>query len=237
MTLRRPLSRFALTAGLVGGALSVPVVAHAATTSTVTSVLSAANAQLAKETSVHIDVQSSNASSTSTIKVDLGVAKGDEFLVSGKMKVAVLVTPKAAYLSGNKLGLTTVMGLTSAQQQKIGTKWMEMLHGTVPYTNLRKNLTTSVLAQILPKVSGTTLSTTSDKAKDFQLTWNTAAGSSPASKNVLVISSGSTTLPIAQTISTSSGHGTTTYSKWNQSFRVVAPKSSDVVTYKTVFGH
>ncbi|HEY7930871.1 MAG TPA: hypothetical protein VIC81_01245, partial [Acidimicrobiales bacterium] len=182
MTLRRPLTRFALVAGLVSGALSVSVMAGAATTPSVTSVLNAANAQLAKETSVHIDVSSVNASSSSTIKVDLGVAQGDEYLVSGKMKVTVLVTPTAAYLSGNKLGLTTVMGLTSAQQQKIGTKWMAMSHGTVPYENLRKNLTTSVLAQILPKVSGTKLSTISGAGKNFHLTWNTAAGSSPASK-------------------------------------------------------
>ncbi|MDE3044775.1 MAG: hypothetical protein KGJ10_08140 [Acidobacteriota bacterium] len=237
MTLRRPLARFALFAGLVGGVLSTPVLANATTSPTVTSVLSAANAQLAKETSVHIEVQSINKSSTSSIKVDLGTSTGDEFLVSGKMKVSILVTPKAAFLSGNKLGLTTVMGLTSAQQKKIGSKWMEMFKGTVPYTNLEKNLTTAVLTQILPKASGTKLATTSDRAKNFQLSWTTAAGAAPASKNVLVIASGSTTLPISQTITSSTGHGTTTYSKWNQRFSVVSPKSSDVVTYKSVFGH
>lgn len=222
--------------GLLGTLLSAPVAAGASTPTTVTSILKAANAQMLKETSVHIDVVSVNKTTSSTIKVDLGAAKGDEYLTSGKMKVAIVITAKAAYLSGNKLGLTTVMGLTSAQQTKIGTKWMEMLHGTVPYTNLAKNLTTAVFRQMLPQVKGTKLSTSSDKAKDFQLSWTTAAGASPATKDVLLISSGSKKLPISQTITTSNGHGTTTYSRWDQGFSVTAPAAHDTVTYKAVFG-
>ena len=236
MTLSRPFTRFALTTGLLGALLTVPVVAGAANSPSVASIIRAANAQMLTQTSVHIDVVSVNKTTSSTIKVDLGVVKGDEYLKSGKMKVAIVVTSKAAYLSGNKLGLTTIMGLTSSQQTKIGAKWMEMLHGTVPYTNLAKNLTTAVFAQILPQVQGTKLSTSADKAKDFQLSWTTSAGASTATKNVLLISSGSKKLPISQTITTSSGHGTTTYSKWDQGFSLTSPPAHDTVAYKAVFG-
>ena len=236
MTLSRPFAHFALTLGLLGALLSAPIAAGASNLPSVTAILKAANAQMLKETSVHIEVVSVNKTTSSTIKVNLGVTKGAEYLQSNKMKVAIVVTPQAAYLSGNKLGLTTVMGLTSVQQSKIGTKWMKMLHGTSPYTNLAKNLTTAVFSRILPQVKGTKVSTSSDKAKDFQLSWTTAAGAASATKNVLLISSGAKRLPISQTITTSAGHGTTKYSKWGKGFTLTVPRANDTVTYKAVFG-
>ena len=221
----------------MGGIVLAPTMwAGASSAPTATSLINATNAQLLKEKSVHIAVTSVSTTTKSRISVDLGQTKGQEFLVSGTMKVGVVVTPKAAYLSGNAAGLTSVMGLTSAQQGKVGTKWVIMPSGTTPYTNLVKNLTTAALAQILPLAKGTKLSASTDAAKDFRLTWTTSSGSAPKANNVMLISSGKTNLPISQTISTTTGHGLTVYSKWNQDFSVKVPKSSSTVSFKSVFG-
>ena len=236
MTISRPLSRIAATLSVGAVLLGTPALAGASGTPSAASVISATSAQLLKEKSVHIAVTSVSTTTKSSISVDLGLSKGQEFLVSGTMKVAVIVTPKAAYLSGNALGLTTVMGLTSAQQSKMGTKWVIMPKGTTPYTNLAKNLTTAALALILPQSKGTKLSASTDKAKDYRLTWATSSGSAAKATNVLLISSGTRRLPISQTISTTTGHGSTKYSKWNQDFSVKVPKKSKTVSYKSVFG-
>jgi len=42
-------------------------------------------------------------------------------------------------------GLTTIMGLTAAEQKKVGTRSVVMKSGTTPYTSFHSNLTTSVL--------------------------------------------------------------------------------------------
>jgi len=236
MNILRPFSRVLALVVIGGGALVTPTIASASSAPTAATLISATKAQLLKEKSVHISVLSVSSTSKSTVTVDLGRTKGQEFLVSGTMKVGVVVTPKAAYLSGNPTGLTTLMGLTSAQQGKVGNKWVIMKSGTTPYTNLVKNLTTVALAQMLPLAKGTTLGTAKDKAKDYRLTWTSSSSSASKSNNVMLISSGKKSLPVSQTISTSTGHGVTKYSKWNKDFTVKVPKSSATVTFKSVFG-
>jgi len=236
MNILRSFSRILAVVALGGAALVTPTIAGASNAPTAATLISATKAQLLKEKSVHISVLSVSATSRSTVTVDLGRTKGQEFLVSGAMKVGVVVTPKAAYLSGNPAGLTTLMGLTSTQQGKVGNKWVIMTSGTTPYTNLVKNLTTAALAQMLPVAKGTTLSTSNDRAKDYRLTWITTSGSASKSNNVMLISTGKKSLPVSQTISNSTGHGVTKYSKWNKDFTVKVPKSSATVTFKSVFG-
>ena len=237
MNILRPYSRVLILVALGGAALVTPTIASASSAPTAATLISATKAQLLKEKSVHISVVSVSPKNKSTVSVDLGLTKGQEFLVSGAMKVGVVVTPKAAYLSGNAAGLTTVMGLTSAQQGKVGKKWVIMASGTTPYTNLVKNLTTVALGQMLPVAKGTKLTTSSDSAKDFRLTW-TSSSSATATKSssVMLISSGQKRLPISQTISTTTGRGVTKYSNWNKDFTVKVPKSSATVTFKSVFG-
>ncbi|HUY42657.1 MAG TPA: hypothetical protein VMU98_02705 [Acidimicrobiales bacterium] len=237
MNILRPFSRVFAVVAFSGVALVTPTFAGASSAPTAATLISATKAQLLKEKSVHISVVSVSTKSKSTVSVDLGLTKGQEFLVSGAMKVGVLVTPKAAYLSGNAAGLTKVMGLTSAEQGKVGQKWVEMSSGTTPYTNLVKNLTTVALEQMLPVAKGTKLSTSSDKAKDYRLAWTTSStATATTSNNVMLISSGKKSLPVSQTISTLTGHGVTTYSNWNKDFTVKIPKSSATVTFKSVFG-
>jgi hypothetical protein len=51
---------------------------------------------------------------------------------------------------------------------------------------------------------------------------------------VMTFSSGASTLPVTEKITSLKGVGITTYSKWGEKVRPVAPTST--VTYKSVFG-
>jgi hypothetical protein len=155
--------RIRLTALALGAsilAVGAPLAVGASTkVPTTASVLSAAKASMLKEGGVHVVVDSKAGVSTSRVVVDIGTSNGMEIITAGKKFVSVIVTPRYAYLRGSLTGLIKIMGLTAVQQKKLGNRSMSMKAGTVPYTNLKANLTTPVFASMLPAVTGTTLST------------------------------------------------------------------------------
>jgi hypothetical protein len=232
----RRIQLLSLALGAAVFATSSPLGAGASSRATVTSVITAAKAAMLKKVSVHVVVSSTSGTKLSTVVVDIGSRGGQETVTSGAKTVTITITPKYAYLSGSATGLTQVMGLTSAQQMKIGFKAMAMKSGTPQYTNLKSNLTTPVFASMLPVVKGTSLMTIgSGSSKQYVLSWKTAATStSTATSTVMTFSSGALTLPVTEKITSPKGVGITTYSKWGERVIPVVPTST--VTYKSVFG-
>jgi hypothetical protein len=235
MTIRRSLQLSALAliaTSLVGG---ISLTAQASTKPTVTSVIAAAKASLAKESGVHIAVSTDDDKVLSTVVADIGTSSGFETYKKGKETFTISVTPKFAFLSGSTSGLTALMGLTSAEAKKVGTKSIEMKKGSDQYTTFKTNLTAGAFSQLLPTVKGTTLLSARDKATNgYQLSWTTAATStSPKTMSLLVISSGSATVPLKETVSTSEGDSHTIFTKWDHSFVVKIPSST--IAYSKVF--
>jgi hypothetical protein len=236
-----PRRRFQLISLALGATVVLAVAPIAAQASvnnpTTKTVLKATLKAMTKESGVHVYVNSTSGTATSIVTVDIGAAYGQETIRSGKSLVKIIVTPTDAYLSGSATGLTTLMGLTSAEQKKVGTLSVVMKAGTSPYTSFKSNLTTTVLAGILPVAKGTKYKTSSDSKKDYQLTWKTAASSSAAAtKSVLIISSGSKTLPLKEVITGSGGGGTTTFSKWGEHVVEHAPSAANTIPYAKVIG-
>ncbi|HEV7958076.1 MAG TPA: hypothetical protein VGP11_01295, partial [Acidimicrobiales bacterium] len=132
------LSAFAMIATSLAGGLSLA--AQAATTPTVTSIIAAAKASLAKESGVHISVSTDDDKVLSTVVADIGPTSGYETYKKGKETFTISVTPKFAFLSGSQSGLTTLMGLTSAEAKKVGTKSIEMKKGSDQYSTFKTNL-------------------------------------------------------------------------------------------------
>jgi|ERR1700691_257390 hypothetical protein len=227
------LSAFAIIATSLAGGFSLA--AQATTTPTVTSIITAAKASLAKQVGVHISVSTTDDKVVSTVVADIGPTSGFETYKKGKETFTISVTPKYAFLSGSPSGLTTLMGLTSAEAKKVGKKSIEMKKGSDQYSTFKTNLTSAAFSQLLPAVKGTTLLTARDKTTNgYQLTWVTAATStSPKETSVLVISSGSSTVPLKETVTTSSGNSHTTFTDWNQPFTVKVPTST--IAYAKVF--
>jgi hypothetical protein len=234
---RKTLSRlvpFALGSVLL--ATTFPLVAQATVKNpSLSTVISAAQKAMLKQTGVHVVVTSSTGTAKSSVSVDIGTGSGQETITSGTSSVSIVVTPKFAYLSGTKTGLVSIMGLSAAQQKKVGSLWVVMKAGTSPYESFQSNLTTTVLAHILPAAKGTTYATDGTKANNYTLTWSTKKTSTTAAtKSVLTISSGKKTLPIDEVITGSTGAGETVFSKWGEKVTETAPSSSSTITYAKV---
>ena len=234
----RRIQLLALTLGtavLVGG---VPLAAGASSADTTASVLKAAKASMVKQSGVHVVVTSKAGKTSSKVVVDIGLNSGIETITSGDKQVTIIVTPTYAYLSGSKTGLINIMGLTAAQQKKLGSKFLTMKSGTSPYSNLKSNLTTPVFATMLPAAPGTSLTTTtSSNKKVFNLSWVTkATTSSVQTSSVMSFSSGKSTLPFKEVITSKTGSGLTLFTKWGEKVSEKAPAASMQIAYKKVFG-
>lgn len=236
-----PRRRIQLTSLALGTALVLaltPLAAHASVDNpTTTSVLKAAKTAMAKAASVHIYVETKSGTSKTVLVVNIGATYGDETITTGKASVKIIITPTDAYLSGTKTGLTTIMGLSAAEEKKVGTLSIVMKAGSSPYKSFHSNLTSSVLTGILPAAKGTKYKQSTDSAKDYLLTWTAAATStSAATKSVLTISSGSKTLPIKEVITGTTGGGTTKFSKWGEHVVEPVPAVADTIAYSKVIG-
>jgi hypothetical protein len=237
MALSRRIS-LTLSLAVLSGTLAVgPALgAQAASKSpTTTSILAATKSALAKENGVHIVVKTTDDKVKSSVVADIGSTTGTETYASGKEKFTITVTPKDAYLSGSEAGLTKVMGLTAAEQKKVGSDSVIMAKGSSPYTTFKTNLTSGAFSQLLPTAKGTKLLTKRDKTTNgYQITWTTAATSTaPKEVSVMIISSGSKTLPLKESVVTSKGSSHTAFTKWGESVSVTIP--SKTIPYTTVF--
>ena len=134
--------------------------------------------------------------------VDIGAKYGEETIRSGKNIVKIIVTPTDAYLSGSADGLTTLMGLTAAEQKKVGNLTIVMKAGTAPYTSFQvESHDRGPRGHHAGRQGYEVQGEQRRNSKDYQLTWKTAATSTAsATKSVLTISSGSKTLPIKEVI-------------------------------------
>lgn len=226
-----------ISTALVVTPILTGLTAHAATAApTVSSVIAAAKSALAKQTGVHLELASTSGSTKDDVKADFGTKMGAEVIVTGKATATVKVTPTYGYISGNVLGLTSVVGLSSAEAKKVGTRWISIKAGTSQYSAVATGTTISSLTSVLPVTKGTTLTTTTEHGLSVHvLKWTTAATSTTVkAMNTLVIAANGAPLPIQETASASSGSGVTTFSKWDESVHVTSPSASSIITYAAV---
>jgi hypothetical protein len=219
--------------------VETPIAAEATgTDQSAGSVISTTKVAMANESGVHLLLTSKTSSLSTKVVADIGATRGAETITEGSEEVTIRVTPTYAYLSGNAAGLTTLMGLTTQEQKKVGTDVISMKVGTTPYRSLKSSVTIPVLASLLPVVKGTKFSTVViDGRQYFELKWTTKATSSTSSsKSVLTLSEGASVLPLRETDTASSGTSTTTFSKWGERVSVSVPPGSTLIPYSKVLG-
>ena len=185
---------------------------------------------------MHVSVRSHSGTTKSSVEADLGINTGVEYYSTGKEHITITVTPTWAYLSGSPTGLTVLMGLTPTQQKKVGTKSIVMKKGTAPYKAFLRNLTVGSFSNMLPASKGTVFVTTTTNGQSaYELTWKSVATTStPKVKSVLLLSAGKKTLPISETITSSTGGGTTTFTHWGEKVNVTIP--ANLIPYASVLG-
>lgn len=226
-----------LAFAIVALAVAAPIAVQASVKGpSVGSIVRTAKATLAHESGVHVLVTSKISSSSTKVVADVGVTSGEETITKGTDEVTIRVTSTYAYLSGNAAGLTTLMGLSTKEQKKVGTDVISMKAGTTPYKSLASSITIPVLANLLPTIKGTTYSArTVDGQRYYELSWTTKPTSTTSkSKTVLTLSSGPAALPVREVNTSSSGTGTTTFSKWGEYVSVSVPSASQIIPYSKV---
>src|SRR5664280_735609 len=217
--------------------VATPIAAEASVKdATASYVISTAKAAIANESGVHVLVTSKTSSSSSKVVADIGATSGVETITEGSDAATIKVTPTYAYVSGNAAGLISLMGLSAKEQKKVGSDVISMKAGTTPYKSLKSSITIPVLANLLPTVKGTTYSTRSiDGQQYYELSWTTKATSSTSkSKSVLTISEGAVVLPVREVSTSSSGTGTTNFSKWGERISVSVLPTSQIIPYSKV---
>jgi hypothetical protein len=217
-------------------ALSTVASAGVVTTS---SVLSAAKSAIQKHSAVHLEINvTSGSSSAEKVVQDAATSTGIETITEGTASATVKVMPSYAYMSGNSSGLTTILGLTSAQAKKVGKDWVSMKSGASQYSDLEKVVTLSSVSSVFPAAKGTKLSTSVvNGTKVFVLSWTTAATSSaPKISSILTISAVGANLPIKETATASGEKEIITLSKWDEHVSVSAPSAASTITYAKVTG-
>lgn len=221
----------------LGATLSMgvaPLVAQASTKSpSAASVLKAVRAAMTTERGVHIVVRSHSATTRDAVVANLGRTSGEETFTSGAATVSIVVTPTYAYLRGNASGLETLVGLTKSQQKAVGTKSISMKAGTSPYVSFKSNLTVGAFSAFLPTQKDVRLSRGARGA--YVLSWTTkATGTTARTTSVLTVSSGTKPLPQREVVSSSSGSGTTYFSKWGESVTQSRPPVGSLIPYTAV---
>ncbi len=234
----------ALATTLATGALVLAAGAGEAAASgapTPSSVLAAAKAAIAKQGAVHLEVdsKSTTAADNERVVADLGRKSGMESISTGADAVTIVVTPAAGYVSGNPGGLTKIVGLTSAEVKKVGSKWITLKAGSSQYTSLATDIRVTSIQTILPQLKGTTLSVDNSPGAGrlYVLKWTTAASSSnPALSSTLTFPVVGATLPIQEVTTAKGSKETVTLSKWGEHVSVVGPPLSQTIPYSKVSG-
>jgi hypothetical protein len=208
--------------------------AASAAGATTASVLSSARSAIAGQASAHVvfTAHSGNSNTTEKIIADVSSTGGTETVFEGSADVAIRVTPAFAYVSGTSSGLTTLFGMSAASAKRIGRDWESWKSGSSQYRILKNDLTMSSVSALLPKASGTTLTTTRvHGAQMYVLKWTTGATDSvPKLSNTLTISAGGQQLPMTKTSTASGGTSTTTVvSQWGEAVIVRAPPNTSTI--------
>ncbi len=233
-----------LVAMVSGGAVLLSLltaVPSAAAGRTVAQVLSATRAAIAREGTVEVSFRA-HAGSTNrseVIEADVGVAEGSETVTLGPATLTLRVTAQAAYAKGNTSGLTTVLGLTSAQAKTVGSRWVKWARGSQQYATLKPDVTFPSVLDLLPAAKGSMLATgTSAGVPAYLVKWTSAANSSePKLANTLVLTTGDAPLPVE--VSSTGSHDTTIVTRltgWGQPAPVVAPPPGDTIAAAKLSG-
>jgi hypothetical protein len=226
---------------LQGWKLPVPgLTAAQQRTVVATSVLTAADDAMLTEQGVHVVItdQAAGNAAAQRITADMGTAIGTELIEDGSATAAIRVTPKAAYFSGSKAGLTAYLGLAAGAAAKVGARWVAIKSGTSEYQDLAAENTLSALpSNLLPAASQVSqvANTTVDGQKVYILDWSTTpSGSGTPVSARLTLTATPAVLPVSETLTAKGESKTVAFTNWGAVPKVTAPAGS--IPYAQVTG-
>lgn len=239
-TIRGPLDAQQALDSLLQG-WGIPVARHQAGSHSgalETSIVAAAKKVILARGSVHIVITQRPADGTAPterIVADAGTNTESQTLRSGSAFASIRITRSAAYFSGNRSGLTTLIGVSSPVAKRIGRRWVRISAGTTAYNNLaRENLISALPASTLPAPGdpGTLTTQTIAGQQTYILTWQAASASNNTISKRLVLTATAAPLPVSETSRTGGSTQTVRFNDWGEHFTVRDP--SLVVAFTSV---
>ena len=201
-----------------------------------TSVLSAADDSILGQKSVHILITGAAGGATQRIAADIGTGAGVESITGRAGRATIRVTRRAAYFTGDQAGLTAYMGLKATDAARVRSRWVEIKSGSAEYQDLAAEDTMSSLpASILPSASNSVRlrAGTLSGQQVYVLTWKARASDTATTISArLVLTDGSTVLPVTETLTGAGQTKEVTLSHWAERFAVPVPGST--VPYSSV---
>jgi hypothetical protein len=208
-----------------------------------TSLVAAIKKAILAKGSVHAvskGYQTGTEAAVETVGWDIGRTSATVSIAEGKAVVAIRVTPKVAYFSGNDSGLTKIAGLSSTQAKRVGSRWVEMKAGTSQYDGFAvSNTISSLPAAILPASTSSVklASGTFEGERLNVLTWKmTPSGSSVQLTEELVVTATPQPLPVAETTTGGGDTRTDSFTNWGLHFTVPVPSPTSCIPYSRAVG-
>lgn len=229
----------AATAGLGAGLASPPAGASTAHRSAeVRKILHAARAAILSRSAVRVVSVGHNTSThkqTSRTVADAGKHWGRQVLSAGSVKARILVTPKFAFFSGNKTGLTTVFGMPADDLARVGSRWVSISKSEPQYKGFNSTAIEALPDLILPTAKAAS-SVGVRKAHDrghlvHVLVWKTTVHGATVHVTLEVDAKGPA-LPVVETERAGSNEQRSVFSHWNEHVRLRPPKHP--VPYKSL---
>lgn len=208
-------------------------VAHSSGPPSAKTLISEMKSAIAKVTDVRLTITAKQTSpaESETLVVNSGTSTGDQTSVSGKEKAAVILTKSDAYLSGNSTGLSAFFGLPADDESLVGSKWIVIKSGTSQYKTFTTQITIKgLLGSITPSSSSFGVDYTNyGKTSAYGISWTTTNSGTTLHEMLYLPRSGKE-LPIAETATTGSVVDKSIFSRWNESFKVTAPKKTIAIS-------
>ena len=232
--LQRVLMRITLSAVVVVVlGLAVPSAGAASarsSTPTAKALIKKTLSSMSSQTSVRLTITSTDKSTkqSETVTEDAGQANGLESIDFGGAIANVRLTSKAAYVSGNALGLEKIVGLSTKGAKSVGDKWIVVDKGSTQFKNIVAGGTIGPLTKALLPTSSKSVDVKSDRLNGhnvFAMTWSQTSSGTKIDLALDIASSGAT-LPIELTATQSSFVSVTQFAHWGEHISVPVPTST-----------
>ncbi len=211
-------------------ALLYPSSSGALTTSNSASqLLKAAIASATQHGSVHVTVHFFSGSKTGEVVEDSALQSGVETVAIGQERVSIVLTDGMAYVTGNRQGLLSYMGLPASMATALAGQWISIPPTDRGFTSVVSGLTlSSALHEVTPAGA---VSQGRQKTVNGQSTISVSGtGSTGQARTSLFIATKRNRLPVEAVAATGNGKAVSgeivTFSRWGETVHTPKPPTS-----------
>jgi hypothetical protein len=191
--------------------------------------LKTAIASATQHGSVHVTVHFFSGNKTGEVVEDSALQSGVETVAIAQERVSIVLLDGIAYVTGNRQGLLSYMGLPAAMATALAGQWISIPPTDRGFTSVISGLTlSSALHEVTPAGS---ISQGKQKTVNGKSTFSVSGtGSTGQARTSLFIATKGNRLPVEAVAATGSGKGVSgeivTFSRWGEMVHTPKPAAS-----------